>query len=207
MGDREMFSMLPKSMTRKLPAMALQLYAYLDDVQQENGDTAKGYRKAAKDLTWQNRTVQHWAEYLARLGIIEIAGESRHARTMTVVHNPARGRVAEDARLPEPERRSGSQRRSYTSKLARDAHQLDEGTGAHEAPQLARHTHQQLARQSTQTDAPDAQGPSSSVKERSESSEALAPRTRGEKPKSKQLTIGGLRQNGEAKDPSRFRQG
>jgi hypothetical protein len=92
--------MTPESLIMNLPAMALQLYAYLDLKQGDRGWPAKGYRKIGKVLGWKHDSVREWAMYLADLGIIDITGDGHQSRALWVIHNPARGRSIPRAKLP-----------------------------------------------------------------------------------------------------------
>jgi hypothetical protein len=181
---RETFSMVPQALTRALPAMALQLYVYLDGVQGENGWPVKGYRKAARDLGWDPHTVQYWAEYLTDLGVVDLSGENTQARTMIVTHNPARYRVVDGVRLPEQKRRSRVAQRAYAR--PKDTQLRDGVTQSAEASARSRHTAlrevatQQLRDAFAQIARSHSPGSRSSEEERCERSEALAPRGTGE---------------------------
>jgi hypothetical protein len=110
-GRREPFSMVPRSLGRSLPAMALKLFVYLEECQFPRPYPVK-YAKAAEDLGWKRDTVRRWAQFLARHGIIEVLGEGRQARRMHVIHNPARPEPLHGpVRLPKVEPRSDSKGR------------------------------------------------------------------------------------------------
>lgn len=103
--QREKYAMVPTSLIlgqivpngkSESHAMALHLYTYLDLRQGERGEPVRGFRRAAKALGWQERSVSRYAHLLASAGLITIdQAQGRAASTqaiMTVVHNPARER-------------------------------------------------------------------------------------------------------------------
>jgi hypothetical protein len=111
--ERDRFAMAPESLiTGLLPeadsrtrATAFMVYAYLDLRQGEKGRPVQGFRNVARKIGFQERTVAAAARALANAGLIELSESGSNATVMRVLHNPARGRVNENAEVGRTPRR------------------------------------------------------------------------------------------------------
>jgi hypothetical protein len=100
--EREQFAMVPSSVIlgrlvrnanprtqTTSDALGMKLYAFVD--LQPGRTWRRGYRDAAKELGWQERTVSTTARRLAEAGLIAIEERGGHESTvLRIAHNPAR---------------------------------------------------------------------------------------------------------------------
>lgn len=93
-------------------AMAAVLFALID--QRRDRTWADGYRAAAKELGWQERTVATVADRLIAAGLITVESDGHTSTVLRITHNPARGAdfVNPVVDLPRRNARAGHQRRA-----------------------------------------------------------------------------------------------
>lgn len=103
---------------------ALHVYAYLDLRQGANGRPVRGFRHVGIALGVQDRTVSKAAKALSAAGLIELELTSPVATSavMTVIHNPARGRVNPAVDIGDPPTKYRHGPVPYKAPLVRNAH-------------------------------------------------------------------------------------
>lgn len=80
---------------------ALRLYCYLDLKCGPQGWAVRGFRRVARDLGMQDRTVSEAARILSEAGLIglELGRPATTSAEMLVTHNPSRGRINPDVQI------------------------------------------------------------------------------------------------------------
>ena len=97
-------SLITSDLGSKLTKVALLLYIYLDLRQGASGYPVRGFRHVAQKLGVQTRAVSKAAHLLAELGLIhlDLTQPVSTSAVMTVIHNPARGRVNDAITIGPP---------------------------------------------------------------------------------------------------------